>query len=694
MLALAAPAGAQEVEIGEVKVTAEEPDPPPSPGLSTAQTREVDLEEESDVGWITLEDVLESTPSVRVRSFGAPGSPSFLSVRGTDATHTLVMLDGVPLNDAATGFVDLSTVPLALLSTATVVRGGHQSGTGPYHPGGVVLLSSREPEPGVHAGFTLTGGFYPLGPDGGTGDDAGLEARPAGELLRFGAERRLTLFGSSFDGRIGVLAAGSLSTADGDFAFFDDGGTVYDLEDDRFLTRTNNEHTAGSGLLKLSWLPDWSSEVELSGLVHLTRDGLPGIDVLQTERAELARLRSQLGLSYRRWRSDLLDVPFIRADAFVRLTSLELADPLGEISLAAAHALSRDVAGGVTWALHALHPGGTVLGLSGELTVEGWRSVDRLHPGEDGVRALRLNVGFGLSGSAPLWGGKLVAEASARGSLVHDELFDGGRETRPYFSPRAGLKLAPWPFLAVTASVTYTHRPPTFMELFGNGGLFRGNPDLEPERGAGMDLDVTLRLPEDAVAGLALSASATGFVNLLGDQIVFIQNSQRTMVAQNVSSSRIAGLELAARAAYEGWARVDLGYTLMDPVDTSGIEPYDGEMLPNRPRHDLFIETSVFHWGVELTWQADHVSGGFVDRNQKEPISTRTIHSLELTWRPRFAEGLSLDLKWWNVGNEVLDAADIVSAAGVELDRRRAVTDVDGYPLPGTALFFTLSYRR
>ena len=33
-----------------------------------------------------------------------------ISLRGSDATHTLVLLDDIPLNDAASGLVDLSTI--------------------------------------------------------------------------------------------------------------------------------------------------------------------------------------------------------------------------------------------------------------------------------------------------------------------------------------------------------------------------------------------------------------------------------------------------------------------------------------------------------------------------------------------------------------------------------------------------------
>jgi iron complex outermembrane receptor protein len=689
----AAPAhpGEPEAELDPVTVTATAPEPPASPGLTTVQSDTIDVEE-SDATWLTLEDVLESTPSLRVRSFGAPGSPSFLSVRGTDATHTLVVLDGVPLNDAATGFVDLSTVPVSALGSVTVIRGGHASGTGPTHPGGVVLLESRKPAPGLHGGASLTLGLYPLGPKGSTGED-GLVLRPAREIFAFGAQRRISLWQSWFGGSFGILAAGGYGSSAGDFAYYSDNGTVYDLTDDRFLARTNNGHTSLSALLKLTWIPDMMSQLTLGAVLSSMRDGLPGIDVLPTTGSALSRSRLNVSLAYRRWSDDLLAVPAIEANVFLRLTSLEFVDHMAEIALSATDALSRDMLAGARLSAHDLRSGGVVLGGSLELTWEGWRSASRLDPGPPPLTAQRLDLGLAADLSVPLLGSLVVLEASMSADIVHDVLDAGPVKTRLYPSPRAGLAVSPLDWLKITASTAYAHRPPAFMELFGNGGTFRGNPELGPEHGITADAGLDAALPEGIAGDFTLSCRAAVFMSYTIDLIVFIQNSQKTMIATNVDEALMRGLELTARAGWTGWISVELGYTLLDPVDRSGIEPYDGLMMPNRPRHDLFLEASVGHWGVEISYLMDNISGGFVDRINLDAISTRTIHTLKASWTPAFAHGLSLELAWWNMGNAIVDRSDLTSSTGESYGRRRAVTDVDGYPLPGTAIFLTLAFR-
>jgi hypothetical protein len=209
-----------------------------------------------------------------------------------------------------------------------------------------------------------------------------------------------------------------------------------------------------------------------------------------------------------------------------------------------------------------------------------------------------------------------------------------------------------------------------------------------------VDAGLDLTLPPGVAGDLILALRAAAFLSRIQDLIVFVQNSQKTMVAMNVDEASLRGIEATATLGWKGWVRVELGYTLLDPLDRSGIEPYDGLMMPNRPRHDLYLEARLGHFTVEIGYLMDHIAGGYVDRANLDPVATRTIHSLELGWKPHFAEGLSIDLKWWNVGNALVDTSHITSATGETYRRRRALADVEGYPLPGTAIFLTVGYQR
>ncbi len=66
-----------------------------------------------------------------------------VSLRGARREQVVMTLDGMPLNDPATGLADVSDLPLAALGTATVAPGADPVGSGLGATGGVLALTTR-----------------------------------------------------------------------------------------------------------------------------------------------------------------------------------------------------------------------------------------------------------------------------------------------------------------------------------------------------------------------------------------------------------------------------------------------------------------------------------------------------------------------------------------------------------------------
>lgn len=63
-----------------------------------------------------LNDVMRRLPGVNIAQTGGPGQQSSLFIRGTDARHVLVLVDGVRLNQSGiSGSSDLSQIPVSLV---------------------------------------------------------------------------------------------------------------------------------------------------------------------------------------------------------------------------------------------------------------------------------------------------------------------------------------------------------------------------------------------------------------------------------------------------------------------------------------------------------------------------------------------------------------------------------------------------
>jgi len=87
----------------------------------------------------TTTGLLALLPFVALRS--ARGE-SGVSLRGARSEQVVIMLDGMPLNDPATGIADVSDIALSSLGSATVALGADPLGVGPGASGGVLALES------------------------------------------------------------------------------------------------------------------------------------------------------------------------------------------------------------------------------------------------------------------------------------------------------------------------------------------------------------------------------------------------------------------------------------------------------------------------------------------------------------------------------------------------------------------------
>jgi vitamin B12 transporter len=94
----------------------------------------------------TLDDVVRGVPGVVVARSGGVGQPSSLFLRGSSSEHTLVLIDGVEINDPAhpSGGFDFSSVDLNLVEKVEVYKGPQTLRYGPGAMGGVINIVTKK----------------------------------------------------------------------------------------------------------------------------------------------------------------------------------------------------------------------------------------------------------------------------------------------------------------------------------------------------------------------------------------------------------------------------------------------------------------------------------------------------------------------------------------------------------------------
>ncbi|MBP1644041.1 MAG: TonB-dependent vitamin receptor [Acidobacteria bacterium] len=88
-------------------------------------------------------ELLRTLPGTAVTQSGSPGKVASLFVRGASSAQTLVVLDGVTLNDPVLGAFDWSATPTEGLERVEVARGPFSALWGSGAVGGVVQLVTR-----------------------------------------------------------------------------------------------------------------------------------------------------------------------------------------------------------------------------------------------------------------------------------------------------------------------------------------------------------------------------------------------------------------------------------------------------------------------------------------------------------------------------------------------------------------------
>ncbi|MCC7537680.1 MAG: TonB-dependent receptor plug domain-containing protein [Deltaproteobacteria bacterium] len=628
----------------------------------TAAVTSVDVRDSLE-RWSATEEILDRLAGVRVRRLGGLGSFSTLSIRGSTAAQVLVLLDGMPLHDAASGTANLAAVPLSALERIDVYRGDAPAGLGPAGPGGVVALWTRQPRES--------------------------SIRASGTMGSFGT-RRLTLLGSAApspataSSRLWLSGNLSYEGTDGDYDYYDDAGTELVSSDDVVRVRRNADHRSLTGNLRLGWANP-SLRLDASTLASASDTGLPGLGAFPALRARSGQTRALGSL-----RATFFDLSEALPRLEVHLDALaqqdHIDDPDAELSATARRerSITARATGGAT--LHAAPSGTLDLRLDAALTRE---TLSRTALGEP-ARGRTVVAG---AAEARLRLGAVRVVPAVRVDVVTDD-DDAGTEIS--WSPRLGVRqaLLSAPILALDlrAHLGVYGRSPTFLELYGDRGVLVGNPDLVPENGVTGDLGLIADLPRRARRGRPrLRAELSVYAVETTDLIVLVQNAQRTAIPRNLSGARVLGLESSVESQIPVSRLV--GFRAAGTYGLTASEsrergPTFGRSLPGRPLHELWLRLESRIAFVVLGVDLDVASTAYVDEVELVRTAPRYLLGADVQLR---LGPVTITLEARNLLDRIVERVPAIPhTPGTPATLPLPLSDYAGHPLPGRTLSLTV----
>lgn len=654
----------EEEASGSMVVRDTRPEGPDAQRTSAAVTV-IQVDERIPASW-DVGAAVDSASGTTVMRLGGLGDYAAVSIRGSSTRQVQVHLDGIPLNPDGSSSVNLSELPLQAFERVEVYRGNAPPQLGAAPIGGVVnLVTSEVPGSAFYGG----GGSFNTGRVGGS------------------------LNHSALDGKLNTLVLVDAFHTQGDFRYFSDSGTRYNLIDDRVSERINNDTDQLSALMRVrADLGLW--ELTVMDSVLQREEGLPGHSGARAYNARLDSFRNLGAVAVER----SLPAGTLQARAWHQHRDETLLDLDGEVGAGTQNQRTRTQQLGVLSSASWLASPALV----GSLTAWGrWdrgQTEDRL--GSE-VFPLHKRATYGAALSADLWllSDRVRVTPVLQGSLLDNRALQTEEADTPEpvpllaaFTPRMGALVEVNPNVVLKANAGRYFRPPDFGELYGDRGTLLGNEALRPERG--WQADVGLRAQSPGTWPVQGSVELGHFWQSSTDLITWIQNSQRTMVAQNIGKAWTQGVELSLQADLAGWVDVQWNLTRMLSVNLVPDPAVADNQLPRVPLWELSAQTGV-HWGekVRVGHQWTYVAQNYWDATNWYLTPPRSLHGAFVRVAP-FERGPSLEGSVLNLQDRIVQSVpqNVLDPKDPSLILQ-PLTDFVGYPLPGRTVLLTLRWE-
>ena len=497
--------------------------------------------------------LLRLTPSAAVATSGPSGSLTEVRIRGAEANHTLLFLDGIKINDPAAGDAPrFELLNADLASRVEVVRGPQSALWGSDAIGGVIAIN---------------------GLDDPNGASASAEAGSFG-FVRGSASAGLLSSTTSLAAAVGFQRATGIDSFNGHG----------DKDGYRNL----------SGRLRATWRPAADVEVGASALALTGRSDFDGFDPLtfahedtldnSRNRLVAGRLWARAGNSQSPWSAEIA-ASILGSSNRNFLADAEQNRTRGGRRNISAQVERRFSTGPVTNRLIA----------AADLERETFHARDTIYGGFSDQDRNRLHEALTVEWRAET---KVITGDIA----VRRDMFNRFKDAT---SARASLLAAIGGGFSLAGSYGEGIAQPTFFDLYGFfPNNFLGNPSLRPESSRGFEVSVRYRKGP-------IAASLTGYRQRLHDEIidVFDAGTGLFSTANSTKISHRSGVEATVDWKLNQNFRISANYAYLDATQPDNVSVTQVHEL-RRPKHSGSVAldgtAARFTYGASIAYVGRH----------------------------------------------------------------------------------------
>lgn len=638
---------------------------------TTAFSQQIIQRADFDASATSLQTLLQNQTQAHIRSLGGLGSHAQISLRGMAAQQVNIYLDGVLLNSAQGGGVDLSTLPLDTLERIELYPQHAPLNFAAQSVGGAVNLVSRRPDAQAKQGKPATA--------------------MSGQLGSFGYQKFSLTHQQRHTNGAHLVQIGH-QQARNHFSIWQNNGTPLNPFDDFKATRHNAQTSNNHALLKFNWQTQPGLSLFQQLQVTQQIQHLPNQQNWLNNQAQLNQQQThiQMGVQANRLGKNLWQV---KSDIRFHQNKQQYLDPLGQLGLGKQH--NHYTHQTTQWQTWLQHP---IISPKVDWQFESLLSIQQQHylsqtQQDTATRERNAHQRQTLSWqiTTPFvsqngqwswlpslqWQATQDHENATNGTTANPHLLNQQAHTA-----QLGVIYQLNALHQIKINVGNALRAPSFFELYADQGFSVGNPNLLPETSLKSEIQwqthyqAPLQIQQNRLKNHQAWLKSGQFT------LTFYQNKVRKMIIQNYNAQGIARSENQAQATILG---SELQFKLTHPQGTqltaggawqtsylqSDYSAYQQSQLPNFPTQqaNIQLQQPIQNWQVQ--YQLHYEAGAYYDRANLLPIATTRLHNVSVQYQGQH----------WQT---TLQATNLLN---------QHIESFNGYPAPGRSYMLTLNVQ-
>ena len=623
--------------------------------VSTFMTQIKKTDFEGKINDIT--DIIKKESGIQIRRTGGFGSYASVSFRGTSSNQVMVYMDGILLNDASGGGVDLSNIGLSDVESIEIFRGTAPLQFSHASIGGVLNIKTLRTKPGLKGSVSVGSGSY------------GLNSQ--------------SIFLNHRPGKWDYLLSFDHIETDNDYEIFNDFNTRNPY-DDCWETRKNDRLDQFNFLSRIGVDLTDHARVDLSTHWFSKDKGLPNAFNLMSSTAYDIRKKDFIA----RMAVDQMGAWRLNTNLGYTQKKEYYDDPHGDIGSLTGIGKQRYQYDTQTFTFHLDAENFTenfLTRLMFESRYETYNPKDLLNV-ETTRDCDRLMFITGIQETIFLLNQQLLIIPGMRLYTLRDALrgtynqstnqwIQDKIEEKSYVSPQLGIRYQFQSGLVLKANAAKYTREPSFYERYGDRGMVMGNPELKAEKGINIDLGFEFNRFSVLPNIQRFSCGAAWFWSDIDNIIIREPDSSGIIRYGNHEGARIDGIEsslnleflkyfkLISNATFQHTTNLDRTFSVFYKKALSGR--YERSYL-NR------LEASAFGLRVYSEWTRE--SGMYYDSANLLPAKVKKETNI----------GASYLYKSFNISVEGKNITD---------EKYDDYSCLHFYPKPGKIIIFKVLYK-